>query len=677
MGHKKALQKMGANRTMKQKILVIGPALTASGYGEHARLVLRSLREYEDNFDIFFKNINWGQTGFTISFDEERKWLEELSLKTQNHEAKKGTYDVSVQVTIPNEWKKIAPINIGVTAGIETTKIAPQWIEKSALMNKIIVPSEHARYAFDHTSYDAINNATGQQVKIKNLVPVDVVHYPVKEIEVENLDLELSTEFNFLSVAQWGPRKNLENTIKWFVEEFKDEEVGLVLKANIRKNSLRDRRATTNKLNNLLSKYEDRKCKVYLLHGNLSEGEMYGLYRHEKIKAIVSTTHGEGYGLPLFEAVYNELPVVAPNWSGHLDFLYAPKKDKKGKVKNKAHFTKVDYDLKPIQKEAVWDGVLVPDGMWCYAKEVSYKRAIRDVYKNYGPKLSDAKKIKTHVLEEFSKEKIYKLMAEKVSGESLETFDKDTIPKISIITSVYDGDEYIDQFMEDITRQTIFEEKCELILVNANSPGNEKEKIEKWLEKYPENIKYFELDEDPGIYGTWNFGIEASTGEFITNANLDDRKAPNSLERHAKELVLNPKVDLVYADSYITHKPNETYESNSSEGKKYNFEKFSKDAMLRGNQPHNNPMWRRSIHDKHGLFNSDYKSAGDWEFFLRSAFGGSEFKKINGVYGLYYFNPKGISTNIENNSWKREEEKNIFMKYKQMSQEQKREEIIL
>ena len=99
--------------------------------------------------------------------------------------------------------------------------------------------------------------------------------------------------------------------------------------------------------------------------------------------------------------------------------------------------------------------------------------------------------------------------------------------------------------------------------------------------------------------------------------------------------------------------------------------------MLRGNQPHNNPMWRRSIHDKHGLFNSDYKSAGDWEFFLRSAFGGSEFKKINGVYGLYYFNPKGISTNIENNSWKREEEKNIFMKYKQMFQEQKREEIIL
>ncbi len=57
------------------------------------------------------------------------------------------------------------------------------------------------------------------------------------------------------------------------------------------------------------------------------------IYRHPQIKAIVTTTHGEGFGLPLFEAAYNELPVVAPNWSGHVDFLYAPKKDKKGKVK--------------------------------------------------------------------------------------------------------------------------------------------------------------------------------------------------------------------------------------------------------------------------------------------------------------------------------------------------------
>ena len=37
---------------------------------------------------------------------------------------------MSLQVTIPNEFEKIAPVNIGYTAGIETTKVAPEWIEK-------------------------------------------------------------------------------------------------------------------------------------------------------------------------------------------------------------------------------------------------------------------------------------------------------------------------------------------------------------------------------------------------------------------------------------------------------------------------------------------------------------------------------------------------------------------
>jgi len=58
---------------------------------------------------------------------------------------------------------------------------------------------------------------------------------------------------------------------------------------------------------------------------------MLSLYTNSKIKAIVSTTHGEGCGLPLLEAAANALPVIATDWSGHLDFLYMKdgKNDKK------------------------------------------------------------------------------------------------------------------------------------------------------------------------------------------------------------------------------------------------------------------------------------------------------------------------------------------------------------
>ena len=217
--------------------------------------------------------------------------------------------------------------------------------------------------------------------------------------------------------------------------------------------------------------------------------------------------------------------------------------------------------------------------------------------------------------------------------------------------------------MEDITQQTIFEDKCELVLVNANSPGTEDAIIEEYVEKYPNNIIYKRLNEDPGIYGTWNEGIKLSTGTYLTNANLDDRKAPWSIEKHAKALYLNSDVDLVYADSFITHKPNETFMNNSSDGQRYNFPEFSVDNMKIQNLPHNNPMWRKEIHAKHGLFDDKYRSAGDWEMFLRAASGGSKFKKIHDILGLYYFNPEGISTNPENFEWKRKEEKEVYEKY--------------
>ena len=111
------------------------------------------------------------------------------------------------------------------------------------------------------------------------------------------------------------------------------EDVGLILKTNLAKNCLLDRRTVTAKLENLLSNFPDRKCKVYLLHGYLKNDEMSALYQHDKVKALISLTHGEGFGLPMFEAAYYGLPIVATDWSGQKDFLYMPVVDKKGKVK--------------------------------------------------------------------------------------------------------------------------------------------------------------------------------------------------------------------------------------------------------------------------------------------------------------------------------------------------------
>jgi hypothetical protein len=127
---------------------------------------------------------------------------------------------------------------------------------------------------------------------------------------------------------------------------------------------------------------------------------------------------------------------------------------------------------------------------------------------------------------------------------------------------------------------------------------------------------------------------------------------------------LNEDVELVYSDMLITDSPNQTWDDNSSNGRKYNFPEFSFENLKMVNMPHCCPMWKKTIHDKHGLFDEKYRSAGDWEMWLRSASNGSKFKKINDVLGLYYFNPTGVSTNPENFDWKRKEESEVLKNIK-------------
>ena len=399
---------------MKKKILVRGPALSRSGYGEQTRFALRALKRYQDKIDIFLITTSWGATSWITEDDEERQWIDGLLQKTldYSHSSPNPSYDASLQVTIPGEWEPLAPINIGYTAGVESTKISPQWLEKTFLMNKIIVPSNHTKNVFESTQWPAQHQ--GKQIQVTCKTPIDVVAFPAKEVEEETIDLNLETDFNFLAVAQVSPRKNIFNTIKWFVEAFHDDDtVGMVVKLSMAKNCHIDKVNTKTNLQRLLADFPDRKCKVYLLHGTLTEGQMKSLYTNEKIKAIVSTSHGEGFGLPLFEAAQHGLPVVAPSWSGQKDFLFAPVTNKKTKkTKKRSLFTKVDYELKPVQQEAVWDNVIIPQSLWCYPKQGSYAMALQKVHKDHSFAKSQAKKLQKHIVETFSEDKQYTAFVE-------------------------------------------------------------------------------------------------------------------------------------------------------------------------------------------------------------------------------------------------------------------------
>lgn len=409
---------------MKKKILVRGPALSQTGYGEQCRFALRALRSREDLFDIYLLNTPWGGTNWIFEDNEERKWLDELIIKAKPLLDQQGAnpqvpmFDMSLQVTIPNELQRIAPQNILYTAGIETDRACPEWIGKChQFADKVLVISEHAKNGLQVPIKAQDQN--GNEIEFVLDKPIEVVHYPVKKIETKELNLNLETDFNFFVMAQWGPRKNLANTINWFCQEFyNDEDVGLVVKTFARGNSQIDKKALQTPLKEIVDNYPGKKCKVYFLHGYMDEQEIHSLYSHPKIKAMVNFGHGEGYGLPLFEAAYSGLPVITHDFGGQKDFLYAPKKTKKGGEKLRPHFSKVNYDLKPVQNEVLWENVIEPNMQWAYPKESNCKVAMREAVKNYGLLQGEARRLKGWLEKEFEESKKYDDFVKQVFDEN-------------------------------------------------------------------------------------------------------------------------------------------------------------------------------------------------------------------------------------------------------------------
>lgn len=373
------------------KILLESPILTQSGYGVHARLVYQSIKDL--GMEVHLCPLRWGNTPW-ITPDQDSEVMRDISLFEQYQNACRQSstqphYDIQIHVGILSEFTKKAPYSVSVTAGIETDRVSSDWLIKTHQgVDKIIVPSEHAKKGFVETSYEIMvqNKETGENSKqlLSCNCPVDVVPYPVKNLESTNLDVVFDTEFNFLTVALLGPRKNIENSISWFLQEFKDDEnVGLILKTGLSRASEIDKINTREHLSRITSRFPDSKCKVYLIHGNMSDEEVNSLYNHSSVKAYLSSTHGEGYGLPIFEAACNGLPVVATDWSGHLDFLQGEIKEN-NKTKNKKLFARVECEISEIPKSVVWDKILIEGSMWANPTESSFKSQMRKMYKNYG-----------------------------------------------------------------------------------------------------------------------------------------------------------------------------------------------------------------------------------------------------------------------------------------------------
>jgi len=219
-------------------------------------------------------------------------------------------------------------------------------------------------------------------------------------------------------------------------------------------------------------------------------------------------------------------------------------------------------------------------------------------------------------------------------------------PRVSIITSIFKSESFIEHFLHDVSRQTILSE-CEILLLNASSPENEEKIILEFQKVFPKNTIYKKLDKRYSIYETWNMGADMASSDIITNWNTDDRRTYNSLELQVKEFEKDPTLDVCYGPTLTTYVPNE-FTEDCRERSGFGCFEATLESMLANNSPHCLPMWRKDLHARFGYFNTGYPIAGDYEMWLRALVGGAKFKIINKLIGSYYRNPTGSSSDPRN-----------------------------
>jgi hypothetical protein len=385
----------------KKRVLLRGPVLTQSGYGVHARQVAKWLFDRSD-FDVDVQALPWGDTPWLIDKNIDEGFIGRLMEKTVDPSGK--VYDLSVQLQLPNEWDpSLAKVNIGITAGVETDRCNPEWIPACNRMNMVIVPSQHTKNALTSTGnvtcpLHVIPEAYSEAIGYKEATKID--------------GLDFSTPFNLLLFGQLtgnnpeNDRKNIFYTVKWLCEVFKDDsEVGIVIKTNSGRNTAIDRRIITQTFGNLVKEVRRGPFpRIHLLHGDMSDAEVASLYRHPKIKALVTTTRGEGYGLPILEAAGSGLPVVATAWSGHTDFLSHGK------------YIEIDYKLNPIHHTRVDNKIFMNGTKWAQVSEEDFKRKISKFRSASAMPREWAASLKEKILEKYSIE-VIKSMYNEVTRE--------------------------------------------------------------------------------------------------------------------------------------------------------------------------------------------------------------------------------------------------------------------
>ena len=391
----------------KLSCVVSCPISTYSGYGARSRDFVKGLIQAYPDLDVKILSQRWGNTRLSFLQDTNDTFFTPLIIPNLTVKP-----DIWIQITVPNEFRRIGTLNIGVTAGIETTHCHHSWIEGINNMDLTLTSSEHSKNVLEQTVYEHKQDNNSSLIRTTKPIQVlfegvDTSIYKVVDLKDNTLDLsEINEKFCFLTVGHWmqgklgHDRKNIGYTVKAFLEAFKDKDKqpALILKTLQATSSIIDKKNIIEKINLIKDTVKGKLPNIYLLHGDMSDEEVNLLYNNPKVKCMVSLTKGEGYGRPLAEFASIGKPVIASNWSGHLDFL-----------KKELVFL-VNGTLENVDESAQVKDMILKESKWFKPDDIEVIETLKTVFKEYNNHTGRARQQSSFMLQNFSYNKMVELL---------------------------------------------------------------------------------------------------------------------------------------------------------------------------------------------------------------------------------------------------------------------------
>ncbi len=180
--------------------------------------------------------------------------------------------------------------------------------------------------------------------------------------------------------------------------------------------------------------------------------------------------------------------------------------------------------------------------------------------------------------------------------------------KVSIITVCYNSEKTIERTIKSVLDQTYA--NIEYIIVDGASKDHTMDIVKKYESEFNGRMKHVS-EPDGGIYYAMNKGIDMSTGELIGIINSDDW-----YEKDAVRIICSKYNDIcgLHDDLVVLYG---RLRSVDTDGKEVSIGMGSHKTLREDMIAHPTCFVSKKVYETHGLFDTQYISAADYDFMLR------------------------------------------------------------